>query len=460
MNLTSGVADASWQLYNVKTQLRTLEGIRGQVQYKLGNKLKVGDHVLINSHFAALPSNELIVKMPAEDNTFEFCHLSDEQIAAKGALATSSSSASNVGALRAAWASAIRAEQQWIPVPQFPSCKEDPLLSLLLGGCSISANSNGRHPPPFMLGSKILTAAMAYMVTNGMGLQGEKKLNTYGVHEAADQRESNYLEAICALATVCASGCAGPCGCSAVQFLSAMVAELQPHALSAPLQLSATSVALSQVWKYANDARVPYMARCGDEYPTGLVGAVTGSIQRTRSAVEADQLWTEMMREFDALSAPSAEGKESQYLAQIPCCYGKGLGKDGKDQVGAPTIDEVRDKAGKHDAKLAVLVMSKQANRFHKPVSTHNTNVVHFTIVDGKLHLRVLDRRTVALPEPKERLLCVMECDSEDALLPIARSFLPGYVPPASEQSPGISGQKSGVAGRRRVVVPRVNKPK
>jgi hypothetical protein len=281
-----------------------------------------------------------------------------------------------------------------------------------------------------------------------MGLQGEEKLNTYGVNKAADRRNANYLEAICALATVCASGCAGPYGCSALQFLSAMVAELQPHALSAPLQLSKTSVSLNQVWKYAHDARVPYMARCGDEYPTGLVGAVTGSIQRTRSAVEVDQLWTEMMREFDALSAPSAEGKERlEHLAQIPCCYGEEFGKDGKDRVGVPTIDEVRDKADKHDAKLAVLVMSKQANRFHKPLSTHNTNVVHLTIVDGKLHLRALDRRTVALPEPKERLLCVMECDAEDVLLSIARSFLPGYVPPASEESPGISGQKSGVAG-------------
>jgi hypothetical protein len=296
VDLTTGVARAAMSLYMSKNLLRTLQGIRGQVQYLLGGELSVDDHVLINYHFAALPSNASIVLEPLENNNFRFFHVSDDTIDTSGAVDLSSSSAGKAGATRNAWPSPDLAVNEWSPVPQLPTCAQDPLLPLLLAGCSVPAGSNSNHPAPFRLGDTILTASMAYIVTKLMGVKGAETMSIQDLNSIASQRDFNALESVAVLATQCASTCAGPYGCSVEQFLCSVVAELQVDAVAAPLVFNTKTVQLRQVWVHADGARIPFMVRSGDTYPSHLIGSVMGTAARTPNAAEVDQLWTLLIK--------------------------------------------------------------------------------------------------------------------------------------------------------------------
>lgn len=151
--------------------------------------------------------------------------------------------------------------------------------------------------------------------------------------------------------------------------------------------------------------------------------------------------------------------------AKIPAGFQKAAGsseqKNWGKAVGAPTVKKVRNKARNHDAKLALLVVSKVAMNFESDVSAADTNVVILSIgKDGKVHVSLRNgqparpgdkgKKGAAALVPKERLLCVVECDPVKFVLP-AQRLLQGSVGAVSGQKGGVtehrSGTKSGVSG-------------
>lgn len=197
-------AATSNTIYEDNAQLRTAQGLRGQIQFALGDKLRASDRDLIHSHFARFEADQ---------------------------------------ELRIARTGVFDAQQRWSPVPAFASSQVDPLLPLVLGGCCTGAGHDQR---PFALNplstaTKVrysipLTAASALMLVHAQSLEPSSKTWVGISRFYTPLLRGDPLESIMSIAAMCASQAQGVSGLPAQKFLLHFAAELQLVAPNQPLQ--------------------------------------------------------------------------------------------------------------------------------------------------------------------------------------------------------------------------------
>lgn len=188
-------AAAAERMYSEKPQLRSVDGLCGQVQYLLGDALTSADRQLASAHFAQ--------------------YRAEEEVYLRGS---------------SLFVRDGRDWQLWVPFPQFPSPQEDPLFPLLLGGCSLGSK-NG-HPAPFQLTllgrTTCLISAAALLMVRDRGL-------AMGSHGGLSG-DKNLREAITVLAVISASRAHGVGGIAVRDFLLHLAAELQAEVSAVPLK--------------------------------------------------------------------------------------------------------------------------------------------------------------------------------------------------------------------------------
>lgn len=225
--------DVAQLLYNGKTVLRSVEGVRAQVHFLLGAvTTEKYMRVLVGKHFARYEANLTV-----------FLEGSDVKAIEK------------------------ETEILWPPVPTFPTSKIDPLLSLLLGGpCSCAL---GRHPSPFVFSSKSyhlptsLTSAAALLLSHNYSARQAEASRTNLTNANAQSRNGNMLECIVTLACINASRACGVQGAPVLDFLLHLAMELQPTVLATDLEWADTEAA-GRLFKDLTD-RVPYCTRVHDD---------------------------------------------------------------------------------------------------------------------------------------------------------------------------------------------------
>lgn len=137
MELQSALAHVARLTYLTKDMLRTTDGVRAQVLYMLNNtRPELRTPALVSVHFARFNKDEEVIIQATET-----------------CVVTTTPPGGT---------------QAWQPVPDFPSCREDPLLPLVLGGPCDSA----LHPAPFVLkheGERFdLTSAATFLLSQNL----------------------------------------------------------------------------------------------------------------------------------------------------------------------------------------------------------------------------------------------------------------------------------------------------
>jgi len=146
----------------------------------------------------------------------------------------------------------------WQPIPTFPTCSEDPLLALMMGGFCLSherdcAGYMGSYP--LSVGDRShmnLTSAAACILVNSWDAYNQ----TQSCRIVAPNRV--LLEDIACMAIMNASRVSGIGGCTAFDFIRGVVIELQPLAWSL---ICANPEKLSQWWSQVEELRIPFVAR-------------------------------------------------------------------------------------------------------------------------------------------------------------------------------------------------------
>jgi hypothetical protein len=115
LTVDSLLARTADHLYAEKANLRTLEGLRGQVQFALGDPLGAGERGLVGTHFARFVGSALV------------------RLNSTGQWTVNK----------------LGAQEPFNPLPVFPSVTEDFLLPLVMGGCCMgSATVRGAARQP------------------------------------------------------------------------------------------------------------------------------------------------------------------------------------------------------------------------------------------------------------------------------------------------------------------------
>jgi hypothetical protein len=231
------LAAVATYLYKHKPGLRTITGLKAQVQYMLGDPLDLCAKAFVQHHFAYYPAE---CQVNLEDGRTVFWDT-------RGAV------------------------QPWRPVPVYPTLESDPLLPLVLSGC---CNSAVGYPAPFGVlqdGCLVrLTSAAAVLIARSCGCGDPCSLLHYG----------KVSECILSVAVMCASRAHGVGGITLSDFLLQLGAELLAEVPALPLTW--TDPSTLSVWYAQHNMKLPCFAsmRVNEAYPAEAVGIDIGYFTR------------------------------------------------------------------------------------------------------------------------------------------------------------------------------------
>jgi hypothetical protein len=413
-------------------------GVRAQLHYQLDDK-NVSEKVaatLVMAHYAFYHKNVIV------------CLMSGKVVVVK----------------KDGW-------EHWQPVPNFPTCFDDPLLALILGGFCLSQPTGcedyfGSYP--FLAaGMDIshvmnLTSAAAYLL-----VWAEHQHTEVGrivvANRNAKKRNGNLLENIASLAIINASRVSGIGGCKVSDFIRGVVIELQPLAVS----LSCGNPnELSRLWSQT-EHKIPFVARTENDdvnfFPgncsnIGLhvgvffrpedsecvdgIGYCNGDVfllaemknldnkQPSQNEIvknDDDYLTIKFPNSIDDISEVEAkivdEGESEGEIARtVPLPSARG----GSGGAGIVVVRKVLKAFNNHASKavLGLVVVSKLANirGAVDEVDLKDTAVVYVQVKDDmfffiRLMAQVNTKRgglrdmNPAEKTIKQRLLCIVECD-------------------------------------------------
>jgi hypothetical protein len=231
------LAAVATYLYKHKPGLRTITGLKAQVQYMLGDPLDLCAKGFVQQHFAYFPTD---CQVNLEDGRTVYWDTRD-------------------------------AVQPWRPVPVCPSLESDPLLPLVLSGC---CNSTTGHPAPFGVlqdGCLVpLTSAAAVLIARSCGCGDPVSLLHYG----------KVSECILSIAVMCASRAHGVDGITLSEFLLQLGAELLAEAPA--LSLTSADPSALSAWYAQHNMKLPCFAsmRVNEAYPAEAIGTDIGYFTR------------------------------------------------------------------------------------------------------------------------------------------------------------------------------------
>jgi hypothetical protein len=348
------LAAVATYLYKLKPGLRTIIGVKAQVQYLLGDPLDLCAKAFVQQHFAYFPTE---YQVNLEDG-------------------------------RTVYWDARGAVQPWRPVPVFPSLDSDPLLPLVLSGC---CNSAVGYPAPFGVlqdGCLVrLTSAAAVLIARTCGCGDLYSLLHYG----------KVSECILSVAVMCASRAHGVCGITLSEFILHLAAELLAEVPALPLSWADPS-ALSVL--YVNHSmKLPFFAsmRVGEAYPAEAVGTDIGYF--TRAAGK---------RVIDGVGLLAGTGDTVEIVTVEAC-------RDCAGTLAEPVFE--RFVSGSAAAGIAVVPSLRDLRATALPANAIALKVV-VDGASGTVSLQAADAAVSAAPTTsgvRERVLFVFECN--EALL-------------------------------------------
>jgi hypothetical protein len=378
LTVDSLLARAAERMYTEKPNLRTLEGLRGQVQFSLGDPLGPGDRGLAGTHFARFVGSDLV------------------RLNSTGQ-----------------WVINRLGEQPFNPLPVFPSVAEDFVLPLVLGGCCVGSTAG--HPAPFVVQhnhrSVTLTSAGALKLlrqSQAPPLQWGHSYSPPALH-----RNGNFLKSVAPLAATCASRAHGVAGLPLSVFLLHFATELLTEVPTRPLRWQSDT----QLERWVQDPHqlIPALLclRQHKNRPKGVLpglGTIRCSLQP-----ELDRLV--MNSEGVALFTLEGVGSTTleTFTAADECVGGPSCAKTIRVDAFARFYQ--------HDVAVGLAVVSSLADIGRVSVNSADTTVLKVVAADGEVSVQSVGcvrPESVAVGEKvtghtaeqvRTRVLFLFECD-------------------------------------------------
>jgi hypothetical protein len=367
------------RLYTEKASLRTLEGLRGQVQFALSDPVGADDRGLVHSHFARFVGSAAV--RLNSTGQWVINQLGDQE--------------------------------PFNPLPVFPSATEDFVLPLVLGGCCIGSRTG--HPAPFMVQQNnrnvTLTSAGALKLlrqSQAPPLQWGRSARPPALH-----RNGNFLKSVASLAAICASRAHGIAGLPLSVFLLHFATELLPEVPTQPLRWQSDTQL--ERWVQNSHQLIPALLclRQHENWPVGVLsglGAIRRSLQPKLDRLVMDSAGVALLT-LEGVGTTTLD----TFTAADECV--------GDTTCGKTVHVEAFATFSQHDVAVGIAVVSSLADIGRVSVNSADTTVLKVVAADGEVSVQSVGcvrPESVAVGEKvtghtaeqvRTRVLFLFECD-------------------------------------------------